>query len=401
MTKADRMVSQTLELGRKRRIVFSLVTFLIPVVAAAGIYVAYAGYRTKGLYWYTKSNQRGWTGKVYKADAQLGFATIPYSRGAEVFPVGDDVPARFDKDGFRVPVADKKGPSTNRNAILLTIGDSFTYGAAVAAEDTYSFLVGQDLGLTSKNAGVPSYGLAQMLIVAQRLIPAHKPEYVIAQYSDWLVGRAQSAFGQTYFGKLPVPYFFVKHEGLAQYPPVFGTKIFDLPVDRYRATRRSVIDKASFLWNVGIPLFAHDDFHMSSYYVKKTLGLVPEPAANGEELTKYVYQAIARVAKENGAKLVIVILGNDYEPVHVPEGAFPADAIIVKAHDALIEHLLPIPDKETYEKTYFHWRGSPLQMVDPHPNERAHRIISNAIVQKIQGEAAMQPDKRMLDPARQ
>jgi hypothetical protein len=120
------------------------------------------------------------------------------------------------------------------------------------------------------------------------------------------------------------------------------------------------------------------DVHMSSYKLKKALGWVPEPAKNGGELTKHVYGEIGRVAKENGARLIIVVLGIDYNRVPVPEGAFPVDSILVNAHDALLEHL-PAPDRESYEKVYFHWRGSPLRIVDPHLNENAHRIIAEEI----------------------
>ena len=393
------MANQTRELTKGKRTVFSLIMFLIPLIAIAAIYIAYAGYRTKGLYWYTKSNQRGWKGKVHRPDAELGFAPIPDSLGAEVFPVGDYVPVRYDKDGFRVPLEDGKGTSLNRHPIVLTLGDSFTYGAAVLAEDTFPYLVGQGLRGTTRNAGVPSYGLSQMLILAQRLVPAYKPDYVLVQYSDWLVGRAQSAFGQTYFGKLPTPYFFVRQNELVLHPPVFKTKIFDLPVDRYRHTRVGVVDKLSFLWNVGLPLFVHDDCDMSYHNIRRAFGLVPEPATNARQITKYVYEAIGGVARENGARLIIVVLGIDYKRVPIPEGSFPVDSILVNAHGALLEHL-PVPDKESYERFYFHWRGSPLRIVDPHPNENAHRIIAEAIVQKIQGETAAEAKKGMVPPAR-
>jgi hypothetical protein len=386
-------------LTRKKKIVFSVVTFLIPIVAIAAIYVANAGRRATSLYWYTKTNQRGWMGKVYRADRELGFVPIPDSRGAEVFPIGDYVPVRHDKDGFRVPLQEDKSASPRSHPLVLTLGDSFTFGAAVPAENTFSYLVGRDLGGVARNAGVPSYGLSQMVILGRRLIPASKPDYVVVQYSDWLVGRAQSAFGQTYFGKLPTPYFFVRHDNLFLYPPVFPTKMFDLPVDRYRRTRTGVIDKLSFLFNVGLPLFFHDDLHMSAYFVRKGLGWVPEPAGNGRELTKYAYEAIGRAAKDNGARVIIVVLGFDYQRVPVPEGVFPADSIIVNAHEALLEHL-PIRDRESYEKSYFHWRGSPKQIVDSHPNENAHRIIAQSIVQQILDGPAVQPDNPGPDPAR-
>ena len=381
------------KLSRKKRLGFSLIIFLIPVTALSAIYVVYTGYRTAPIYSYIKNNERGWKGKIHRKDAELGYAPIPDTRGAEVFPIGNDVPARYDKDGFRVPLEDE-GTSVNRRPIVLTLGCSFTYGAATNAENTYPYLVGQLLGGSTRNAGVCGYGLAQMIVLAKRLVPTYKPDYLVVQYSSWLVDRAQTPFAQSAFGKVPTPYFILKQNQLVLQPPVFGTRTMDLPTDRYRTTKEGVIDRVSFLWSVGLPLYLHDDFNMCDYDVKELFGLVPQPAANPQQITKYVYEEMAKVAGENGAKLVIVILGYDENPVQVPEASFPDDAIVVNAHKTLLEHL-PVINREAYQKAYYHWRGSPLRMVDAHPNENAHRIIAEAIVQKIQALGNTNPANRM------
>jgi hypothetical protein len=230
------MTKQRKTLSRKKRLVFSVIIFVIPATSISAIYVAYTGYRTAPIYWYVKHSERGWKGKLHRSDAELGFAPIPDSRGAEVFPVGNDIPARYDKDGFRVPLEDGIPTSPNRHPIVLALGCSFTYGAATLAEKTYPYLVGQYLGGTTRNAGVGSYGLSQMLVLAKRLVPANKPDYLIVQYSPWLVDRARSPFAPTNFGKVPTPYFFVRQNELALHPPVFVTKIMDLPFDQYRNT---------------------------------------------------------------------------------------------------------------------------------------------------------------------
>jgi hypothetical protein len=387
------MANRTRNLSGKKKIAFYCIVLLIPPTTIFAIYIVYTGYRTRPLYSYIKSNQRGWRGKVHKADAELGFAPVPDSQGAEVIPAGSDIPARYDKDGFRGPLEDNKRTSLNQHPIVLTLGCSFTYGAAVSAEDAYAYLVGHYLGGTERNAGVGSYGLSQMMILAKRLVPTYKPDYLLVQYSPWLVSRAQNPFAPANFGKLPTPYFFVRQNELVLHPPVFRTEILDLPIDRYRNTPVSVMDKVSFLWNVGLPLFVHDDLNMSSYNINSLLGRVPEPATNPEQITKYVYEEIAKVARENGAKLVIVVLGNDYRPVQIPEGSFPTDSILVNAHDALLRHL-PVANQETYQQSYAHWRGSPLRIVDFHPNETAHKIIAEAIVQKIQDDSKTGPDAR-------
>lgn len=315
-----------------------------------------------------------------KADAELGFTYIPNSQGAEIFPVGPDLPMCIDENGFRSPIGNNNVTS-NQKPVVLVLGCSFTYGSAVYAKDTYPYLVGHSLGGISKNAGCCSCGLSQMLILARRLIPTHKPDYVVVQYSSWLVARALDPFAPTYFGKAPTSYFY-EDDGVALYPPVFRTKLMDLPNESYRNSPESAVDFISFLWNVGLPLLIHDDFHMSCYLLKRTFGLIPKPAKNESKIVSYVYEEIAKAAREENAKLVIVVLGNNCKPVEAPRHLLPADSIIVDAHSALLEQL-PIVDEENYNKDYAHWRGFPPRIVDKHPNEKAHKIIAEEIVLKI------------------
>lgn len=364
----------------KRKFFFWIVIVLLPLIISALFLMSYAAYKTAYIYHDIKTNQRGWKGHVQAADAELGFAPIPNSEGAHVFPIGPDIPMRYDEDGFRAPM--KVGVASRPRPLILALGCSFTYGDASYAEDTYPYLVGQSLKGTSKNAGVCAYGLSEILLVAKKLVPIHKPDYLLVQYSTWLVTRAQDPFAPSHFGRLPVPFFYEKDHRLALHPPVFLTKIWELPVDRYRNTPVSWIDALSFYWNVGLPLSFHDDFNMMKYAILRNIGIVPPPTSSREELIKYVYREIKNVAKEYGARVVIVILGSNEHPVEVNERLFPADALLVDAHGALLRHL-SIINSENYKKAYYHWRGFPPSIVDGHPNKAAHRIIADAVVSKI------------------
>ena len=109
------------ELNRKKTLTFSLTLLLIPVVTIAFIYLGYTVYRSIELYSYIKSNQRGWTGTVMKADAELGFAPIPNSHGAEIFPVGPVLPLCFDENGFRSPIGNNHAPSSQKPVVLFWV----------------------------------------------------------------------------------------------------------------------------------------------------------------------------------------------------------------------------------------------------------------------------------------
>lgn len=377
--------------SRQKRTMFYLIimTFWLGILSL--LIVGSVVYRTRAVYEDIKTSQRGWRGKVHQTDAALGFAPVPDSQGAEVFPSGPEVPMRFDHEGFRIPVAEPpaSSPRLRPRPLVLTLGCSFTYGAANTAEETYPYLVGQSLGGTTKNAGVCSYGLAQMLIQAQRLIPSQRPDYVIVQYSPWLTERAQHPFAPTYFGQLPVPFFYGDSE-LSLHPPVFATKSEDMPVDGYRTSPKGMLDFVSFLWHVGLPLYLYDDFNMGLYHGKRMLGLIPQPTAHGTTIEHWVYKAIAKVARAHEAKVLVVILGYTSEPIRVAAEVFPEDVLVVDGQAALLARL-PLVNDATYYQHYAHWRGVPPQIVDTHPNAAAHRLIAEAIVATLTSRPASAP----------
>tara|TARA_B100000315_G_C14535543_1_gene568267 strand:+ start:171 stop:1310 length:1140 start_codon:yes stop_codon:yes gene_type:complete len=366
--------------SKKKKFFFHTVMVLLLFAVFALAYMSYAAYKTVHIYQNIKAKQRGWIGNVHAVDAELGYAPVPNSQGAHAFPIGPDIPMRYDEDGFRVPM--EVGASSHPRPLFLELGCSFTYGDAAYAKDTYPYLVGLSLNGTSKNAGVCSYGLSQMLPLAKKLVPIHKPDYLLVQYSKWLVDRAQNPFAPSYFGKLPTPFFYEEDHSFALYPPVFLTKILDLPVSLYRNTPNNWIDAVSFYWNVGLPLSAHDDFNMLKYITYRIIGIIPPPTNSREELIEYVYKEINNVAEEYGVKVVIVVIGDNATPVEVKEQLFPSGALLVNAHDALLRRLSKI-NTENYLKEYAHWRGSPPRVVDTHPNDAAHSIIAGAIVSAI------------------
>ncbi|MCX5848558.1 MAG: hypothetical protein NTW65_03825 [Deltaproteobacteria bacterium] len=358
------------------------VNVLLLLAICAAVYMSNVAFRIANIYQSIKTNQRGWKGHVHAADAELGFAPIPNAVGAHVFPIGPDVPMRYDKDGFRVPMEVER-TSKHPRPLILALGCSFTYGDATYAEDTYPYLVGQSLKGTIKNAGVCGYGLSQMMLLAKKLVPIYKPDYLLVQYSTWLVDRAQTPFAPSSFGKTPVPFFYEEDQHFALYPPVFLSKVPELPVSRYRATSISWTDAFSFFWKVGLPLSLYDDFNMVKYKAFRSLGIIPNPTSARTELIKYVYKVIHEVAEEYGTRVVIVVLGDDGNLVKVNEQWFPSDVLIVNGQDALIRHLPRTNIVENYRNKYAHWRGSPPRFGDGHPNETAHKIIADAIVSEI------------------
>jgi hypothetical protein len=371
--------ARSLASQRKRVLQYALL-LAIPCGGLLLVYLGYTYWVSQPFYAYVKASGRGWSGVTHRADPVLGLAPIPGAQGAHVFPVGPGIPMRYDADGYRVPVIREDHlPVTGPK--VLALGGSFTYGDACYAMDAYPYLVAARLGGHEKNAGVGSYGLAQILLRGRMLIPEEKPDIVLVQYSRWLVERAMTPFAPAAFGKVPCPYFYGS-ETLAIQPPVFLTAVLGLPRDRYRATPEGIGDILSFVWRVGLPLRAHDDFCMNWYRIEKTLGWVPRPTQEREALIRLVYEELGALTRAHGGTMIVVALGNNVHPVRIPRPLLPEGAIVVDAHQALLD-ALPVQDLEIYQARYGHWRGEPPQLVDIHPNPEAHAIIAGAVVEGL------------------
>jgi hypothetical protein len=197
------------------RVVFVFGLFLCLAV----VYLAIGTVRARRFYAHAKRGIILSSG-MFRFDPVLGFAVRPGIRGAMLFPEPPHIPFWYDKDGFRIPEG-RATINTNR-PFVLALGDSFTDGFGCLAEETYPYRIAQALGGSELNAALGAYGLAQMLLLARRHIPEYRPDYVLIQYSPWLISRAFNVYAPTDIGKRPKPYFYTKTgTDLHLQPPVF------------------------------------------------------------------------------------------------------------------------------------------------------------------------------------
>jgi hypothetical protein len=359
----------------RRRVLVLSVSFLL---CASLAYLGSIAVRTASAYSEQKRGQ-GWVGHVYEAEPELGFHLVPGARGSETFPIGPDVAACVDADGFRVP-ADARATTTRVRPLVLALGCSYTYGAACEAQEIFPYLVAQRLHGSCVNAGCSSYGLAQMLILARRLIPLYRPDYVLFQHSPWLAERSRTRFAPVFFGSLSIPCFDADSGGVKLCPPAFHPIVFDLPVERYLHSPPGVLDFLSFELRVGIPLIFHDD-------VERCLLRRREPPLHppsSEVIAESVHAEVAALCAKHGARLVLVAVGKSCQPVPIEDSAAKLGCLVVDAEAALCARL-PDMDKGTYLLRYGRWGGDPPVLVDAHPNPLAHSIIAQAILEAIGG----------------
>lgn len=367
-------------LPRRETLLYVAWLLAIGVPGAWGLFVLV---RSAEAWRFLKTPHLGFNGAVHRADPALGFAAVPGARGLHTFPIGPPFPMQYDERGFRIPAFESPARALVR-PLVLALGCSYTYGDACPVEKTYPYLVAERLHATSLNAGKCAYGLAQMLLLARELIPRERPEYVLVQQSPWLVGRGTSGFARATFGSVPVPYFTDAASHVEIAPPAFRTRLFDLPLQRYDNPRRGLAEFASFVWNVGLPLFAHDDAQLLLHRARRLAGRVPPSASDEDAVVKAAYREILALARSAGSLLVVVRLSHPLDDSPPPLGGLGREegVLVVRAQEAL-NRRVPERTKDAYQRRFAHWRGEPPVLVDTHPNPEAHAVIAEEIVAAV------------------
>jgi len=352
---------------------FYLSLILIFVLLNEGLFV----FRMHlNIYNYATGNARGWEGTVHEWDDLLSYVPIPNATGEHIFPVGPNIPMRYDENGFRV-TADPGLESSEISPSILFLGCSFTYGDACAAKETFPHLVGKKLKAKTMNAGVCSHGLAQMMVRGEKLIEGFKPDVVVVQYSPWLVGRASRNYSAAFFGTLPTPYFIKENETLTLQPPLFKSKLSEIDYTIYRKEGKSTGNFFSVAFKITFPLYFYDLWHRSKVWFGQLFGTIPKPHDDSTELENFVYQKLVDACSKNGSQMLILNLGSIKYTGRSHDLDVANNVIFVEADSMLIEKLAD----RNYKEEYGHWRKSNggLILVDVHPNPSAHKIIADEL----------------------
>ena len=111
-------------------------------------------------------------------DPTLGWAPIPGSSGAML-----GKPFSFTDLGTREQNRDRPpAPGTSMGPLILALGDSMTEGFAVGNDETWPAHLERLTGRRVLNGGVRGYGLDQIVLRAERLVPELKPSTVVLAF---------------------------------------------------------------------------------------------------------------------------------------------------------------------------------------------------------------------------
>ncbi|MBN2788757.1 MAG: hypothetical protein JXR69_01045 [Candidatus Delongbacteria bacterium] len=320
-------------------------------------------------------------GLVYKFDRDLGFEPVEDSKGFHIKPMKDKIPVRYNKYGFRIPTKDRSKDEINTDhKSVLFLGCSFTFGDGCLAEETFPYAVCDSMDMNCLNAGVCGYGLSQMLIRAEYLIPEFKPDYVVIQYSPWLVKRSVELYAPSYIGLIPNPFFSCdSNKNVSLVKPLFETNLFSF--DKFEIKNKYQNDYLYFYMDFGIP-YAIDQWKAENIIEGNTIPVCHDI----DRIENYAYGKIIETALDNESIPIILNLGNlNYSKRSVNffskfEKVEFADA------DSLLDYELKFSGTQDFSREYHHWvmKNDTLHLVDKHPNPKAHKIIAASILKILE-----------------
>src|SRR5476649_2737573 len=120
----------------------------------------------------------GFQASQYFHDDALGYVPRPGYATADV---------HIDSEGLRVTSPAPPGPR------VLALGDSYTYGEEVKDAETWPAHLQQLTGQRVLNAGVAGYGFDQIVLRAEKLVPALRPSAVVVSFIADDLRRAESS----------------------------------------------------------------------------------------------------------------------------------------------------------------------------------------------------------------
>ena len=132
--------------------------------------------------WAVDPEERG----VLRYDSELGYEPVPGASGTV-----NGQPISYSADGFRtqnLAAPPAAGPP------VLVLGDSYTEGWSVPGDESWPAHLERQTGRRTLNAGVRGYGIDQMVLRAERLVPRFKPQTIVLAFIGSDIERTALSF---------------------------------------------------------------------------------------------------------------------------------------------------------------------------------------------------------------
>jgi len=241
-------------------------------------------------------------------DDKLGWSIAPLGWDTTYFPCyANDKGLRISKAAFLMH------DSALQHYQILAIGNSFTHGDAVIAEDTWPYLLQEKSGRTVGNMGVGGYGLQQALL---RLMSANITADTVIFGAIW--GDFERALEPVYTfyqgGNKSRPIFDFKQDG--------GYELVNVPVMRpeafYEAKKEHKAEIFKYIPGFDNTVFS-DALWTKSYFLRLVVSIAHQKKNNqekpiyltdGENLEHclQIFDLFKKFCEENGMYPKVVLL---------------------------------------------------------------------------------------------
>ena len=281
---------------RKAGVGFAL-TMVSLVVALLGAEVAVRLIASGGTLWEFRnyvSDPGQWAGRwrIMRPDEQLGYVPRPGYSGTDH---GGHALLTFDEQGFRAHRRDQPPPSQTTPPVLVA-GDSYAMGVAVSDDESWPARLEATLDRRIVNAAVPGYGIDQIVLRAESLVPALQPDLLIVGFIADDVRRAEARI----LWGLDKPYFDVVDGALVlrnvPAKPPAATASDAAPLDPVRR-----ILGYSFLMDVAMRRLG-----LMSYWRRGQTSQIVPAHDQGERVACLLMDRLRQLGQASGARVVVV-----------------------------------------------------------------------------------------------
>lgn len=248
---------------------------------------------------------------------------------------------------------------------ILALGDSFTFGDDVGDADTWPAQLERMLGRPVANAGVFAYGLDQIVLRAEELVPKLQPALVVVSYIPDDIRRC----GLSVFSRAK-PYFVLEEGEL---------RLENVPVPRAQGAREAPPSKLrtaagySFLADFVMRRVAPDSWLEAREAAVPGQGVVSAPEKRGVAVACALLERLADLGREHDVPIVVV---QQYEKYLKNVGVRRS-----RAAASCVKDVLPVLDLELLLDRYR--RGLPdkfAALFDQHMTPEGNRVVAERIV---------------------
>lgn len=299
-------------------------------------------------------------------DPEIGARANPSAHARRIYPaVRDRQTFAFDiytdDRGARVDGPGRKSPE---QVDILVVGDSFTWGYALANEETYSRHLARELDVSVSNFAMAAYGTTQSLQILRRnadLAPKLVVYGIIAHHLERNVSACLPSYYPFCFSASHVAWNDAGLPAIAP-PRSNGVQRFQ------RHLAGDFLDPVTWLTHGIDVVRGRIEYGLAGYSTPSD--------GKKEEALSFLLHQMRRSADEIGAKLLVVYLPTNY--YSAPE-ALPR----------VIGDIDLLDLTEAFQRARAD--GTSLYIVgDGHPNQDAHKLISREIARHVR-------DKGLLD----